>query len=285
VVTLPKEQKTGNETTLDSLFVCRTCGNKELYEDLERGESICRNCGTVVSDKKIDHGPEWRAFTADEHSSRARTSVMPSYGSSTRIDQRDRDAAGRPLKGETRSSIYRLRKWQIRTAVHSSKDRNLAQATGEMETLASQLHTPKPVKDLWEYLYKKALRKRISRGRSIKHIAVATLYAAYRKRQKFMTLEKIAKASDLDKKSVGMYYRLLVYGLNLRMPLQDPADYVSFLGSELDLTQSVQTQATEILKQAKERGITMGKDPTGLAAASIYIASVMWDERRTQQQI
>ena len=37
--------------------------------------------------------------------------------------------------------------------------------------------------------------------------------------------------------------------------------------------------------KAKEAGITAGKDPTGMAAAALYIAGILEDERRTQRQI
>ena len=42
---------------------------------------------------------------------------------------------------------------------------------------------------------------------------------------------------------------------------------------------------TEILEAARAKGITAGKDPTGLAAATLYIASIQESERRTQREI
>jgi transcription initiation factor TFIIB len=47
----------------------------------------------------------------------------------------------------------------------------------------------------------------------------------------------------------------------------------------------VQHTAAEIVDQARSKGITAGKDPTGLAAASLYIASIQEGERRTQREI
>ena len=41
----------------------------------------------------------------------------------------------------------------------------------------------------------------------------------------------------------------------------------------------------EIVNRAKDERITAGKDPTGLAAAAIYIAGVIEGERRTQRAI
>ena len=41
----------------------------------------------------------------------------------------------------------------------------------------------------------------------------------------------------------------------------------------------------EILKEAANRELTSGHGPTGLAAASIYIASILCGERKTQREV
>jgi transcription initiation factor TFIIB len=43
--------------------------------------------------------------------------------------------------------------------------------------------------------------------------------------------------------------------------------------------------ALSIIDQAKEQGITIGKAPGGLAAAALYIAGIIEDDRRTQREI
>jgi len=45
-------------------MVCPHCGSSDIaYED---GELVCRSCGTVIQDRVIDMGPEWRGFEAVE---------------------------------------------------------------------------------------------------------------------------------------------------------------------------------------------------------------------------
>ena len=41
----------------------------------------------------------------------------------------------------------------------------------------------------------------------------------------------------------------------------------------------------EIIEQANELGLTSGKGPTGIAAAAIYISSILEDTPRTQRAI
>ena len=123
---------------------CPECSSNNLVHDNDTGETICGDCGLVVYEQMMDKGPEWRAFTSEEKASRSRVGMPTSYsihdkGLSTTISQVDRDAFGRKLPMSTRLQMWRLRKWQIRSRVHSSVDRNLAQAMGELERLSSMV--------------------------------------------------------------------------------------------------------------------------------------------------
>ena len=56
-------------------------------------------------------------------------------------------------------------------------------------------------------------------------------------------------------------------------------DYVPRFCSGLTLNGEVQSRAVEILRLASERELTSGRGPTGVAAAAIYIASILSGER------
>ncbi|MBN2600286.1 MAG: transcription initiation factor IIB, partial [Candidatus Thermoplasmatota archaeon] len=64
-----------------------------------------------------------------------------------------------------------------------------------------------------------------------------------------------------------------------------PQDYISRFCSELKLSGDVQAKAIEILKDAADKELTSGRGPTGVAAASIYISSILCGERRTQREV
>lgn len=269
---------------------CPECGSDSSVEDISRGERVCGECGLVLSDHRIDTGAEWRAFSSEESDARSRVGAPMRYtvhdkGLSTLIDWRDRDMSGRKLSARRRSEIYRLRKWQIRSRVHSSMDRNLAQAMSELERLSSQLGLPKPIRELAALLYRKSIIRKLVRGRSIEAMVAATLYAACRIRLKPRPLDEVADASRVDRKKLGQCYRLLLRSLNVRIPLSNPVDYISRFACDLKLSSPVQLRTVEILNQSRAIGLTIGRDPLGLAAAAIYISSIMLDERRTQREI
>ena len=283
-----KRSSTSREDT--PKFKCSECGATTVVEDLNRGEQVCGECGLVLSDHRIDTGAEWRAFSSEESDARSRVGAPMRYtvhdkGLSTIIDWRDRDTSGRKLSPTRRSEIYRLRKWQIRSRVHSSLDRNLAQAMSELERLSSQLGLPKPIRELGAVLYRKSIIKKLVRGRSIEAMVAATLYAACRIRLKPRPLDEVADASRVDRKKLGQCYRLLLRSLHVRIPLSNPVDYISRFACELGLSSPVQLRTVEILNRSRAIGLTIGRDPLGLAAAAIYVASIMLDERRTQREI
>jgi transcription initiation factor TFIIB len=64
-----------------------------------------------------------------------------------------------------------------------------------------------------------------------------------------------------------------------------PQDYIPRFCSELKLSGDVQGKTVDILKQAQDKELTSGRGPTGVAAAAIYIASILSGERRTQREV
>ena len=269
---------------------CPECGSAKLVHDYDTGETICGDCGLVIREQMMDKGPEWRAFTQEEKASRSRVGVPTSYsvhdkGLSTAIGRVDRDAFGRKLPLSTRLQMWRLRKWQIRSRVHSSVDRNLAQAMAELDRLSDKAYIPSSVKEKAAVVYRKALDKGLVRGRSIAAIAAASLYAACRSTETPRSLREISESSLVDKKDVARCYRLLIRELDIRMPIADPLTYVSKIAERTGISGRTQGVAIKILREAKDKHAASGKDPMGLAAAALYIACLQNDEKKTQKDI
>ena len=289
VVASPSSNANITESDME-ILKCPECENEDIVTDMNRGESVCSRCGIVVESKIIDTGAEWRAFNSEERERRSRVGGPISYsvhdkGLATIIGYENRDIFGNKLSATRRAQIYRLRKWQIRSRVHNSVDRNLAFAFAELDRLSSQLGLPRSVKETAAVIYRKAIDNRLVRGRSIDAMISACVYAGARIRRVPRTLDEIANQSRISRKELGRCYRLLIRKLGLNIPLASPVDYLVRFGTELGLSGACQRDAANILTIAKENGLTAGKDPTGLAAAAIYISGILKSERRTQRAI
>lgn len=270
--------------------ICPNCGGKGFYEDSKRGEIICTSCGCVMSTHEMDMGPEWRAFTAEERNSRARTGapmtlLMADKGLSTMISRVNKDAYGRAIKASQRAAIYRMRKWHFRSIAHSSTHRNLLAAMTELDRLASQLGIPRETREAAALIYRKALKKRLVRGRTINGLVAASLYLACRKHKIPRQLDEVVVEAPVKRKELALCVRKIIQHVKIEVPIPSPKNLIPRLCSDLGLVGKTVRTALSIIDQAKEKGITIGKAPGGLAAAALYIAGIIEDDRRTQREI
>jgi transcription initiation factor TFIIB len=275
---------------LEKQKACPECGSTKLLRDYERAELVCASCGFVIHDRIMDMGPEWRAFDQEQRDKRGRVGAPMTYtihdkGLSTMIDWRDKDSHGKGLTPKRRAQIYRLRKWQRRIRVSDATERNLAFALSELDRMASHLGLPRNVREAAAVIYRRAVEGHLIRGRSIEGIAAAALYAACRESKVPRTLDEIASVSRVSKKEIGRSYRFIARELLIHLRPTSPIDYVPRFTSELGLSGEAQVKAVELLKEASKKGLTSGRGPTGVAAAAIYIASVLTGERRTQRAV
>jgi transcription initiation factor TFIIB len=269
---------------------CPECHSTRLMRDYENAELVCMNCGFVLAAKIADRGPEWRAFDDEQRAKRTRVGAPLTYtihdkGLSTMIDWHDRDVYGKSLSPGQKAQVYRLRKWQRRIRVSDATERNLAFALSEITKIANNLNLPKSILETASVIYRKAVKERLIRGRSIQGVTAAAIYLACRQCGLARTLEEIAQASSVNKKEVGRSYRFLIKELDYSVPPLKPSQYITKFSNQLTMQGKVEEIAHKILGAAKELKLTSGRGPTGIAAAASYIASVLTGERKTQREI
>lgn len=269
--------------------VCPECGGS-LIEDHEHGERVCQECGLVVTADEIDHGPEWRAFDASDRDNKSRvgaptTNMLHDRGLSTTIDWQDTDAYGSALSSRQRQKMQRLRTWNARVQAGDAKERNLKQALGEIDRMASALGLPETVRETASVIYRRALSAGHLQGRSIEGIATAALHAAARQAGTPRTLDSVAAVSRVEALRFKRAYRYLVRELELEIAPAQPQSYLPQFVSDLDVSDETEREARDLLEAAQRAGIHSGKNPVGLAAAALYAAGLITDERLTQRRV
>jgi len=269
---------------------CLRCGKNSLLTDEDTGEQFCAKCGFVISEKLQASGPEWRSFQKDGGSDPARTGAPSSLtihdmGLSTVINPQNRDATGKPLSASMKSTIERLRTWDSRSQVHEPVDRNLRQALSELNKLKDKVAINANVLEKAAYLYRKALEKKLVRGRSISAMIAASLYAACRDTETPRTLKDIADAANVKRKDISRCYRLLHFELELKMPVVDSIQCIARISSKLKISEKTKRYAIKVLQEAQERKESAGKDPMGLAATALYLSCVQNGVSITQRDL
>lgn len=271
------------------LHVCPECGGEILIWDPASGEEVCGECGLVVSEAAIQRRPEWRSFTLGQSRSKSRVGLPPIFsvhdGGLTTVFWVGRDGQGRKIPPAARARISRLRRLQKRSRIRSSVERNLTQAMEELDRLSDRLHVPPFVREWAALIYREAIDRYLTRGRSISAVADASLYAACRLAKTPRTLREIAKHSLIPKKTIAHCYRLLIRELNLRMPTPSAQLRVPKIAARVGVGERTQQEAVEILRRAEDLRVTIGKKPTALAAAALYLSSQVNGENQTQKAI
>ena len=270
--------------------VCPECETTSLSKSADQGELVCEDCGLILETDNIDRGPEWRAFNHAERQSKSRvgaptTQTMHDKGLTTNIGWQNKDASGRSLSAEKRTRMNRLRKWQERVRTKDAGERNLQFALSETDRMASALGVPHSVREVASVIYRRALSEDLIRGRSIEAVAASALYAACRKEGIPRSLEEVTHVARVERKEIGRTYSYIARELELGMRPVDPQKYVPRFCSALDLNEEVQSKANEVIETSVAEGLLSGKSPTGYAAAAIYAASLLCNEKKTQREV
>ncbi|MGQ9479289.1 MAG: transcription initiation factor IIB [Thermoproteota archaeon] len=257
---------------------CPQCGSKKIVEDKRTGEIYCSECGFVLVQGIMDEQKEWREFGDEESEKRDRVGsplspAIYDYGLSTTLETGIKDATGKVLSAEAMAEAQKLRLWQQRNRTYSSAERNLQVASRVISQIAGQLKAPRTTYMRAVQIYRDALERGLVRGRPINSLAAAALYAACRDSGIPRTLKEVSTAANLKRKDVARSYRLLIRSLENKMPLSDPTIYVEKVASKLKVGTEVEREAVKILREAREKKITAGKDPLGMVAAAIYLAT------------
>jgi transcription initiation factor TFIIB len=255
--------------------VCPECNSTKIIKDMYRGEITCRDCGLVIEENIVDNTPRGLPGLKSEESKRNVTSIMHhDKGLSTTIGRGNKDANGNTLSPGKISEINRLRLWDKRYNISSSRDRNLSFALTEIKKIVSLLELLPNVVQGAAFIYKKALEKNLITGRSIECVVRACVYMSCRRAMVPKCLDEFISSSDyLDKREISRTYRLLSRELGIPIPVIGPCEYLSRISSKLALPLNVTNKAKEILQDAIPKGLSSGRNPMSLCAAAIYIAT------------
>ena len=269
------------------------CPPEDIVYDPQTGAKICRRSGQVIEEGVITEDAEWRAYTPEERQRRTRTGAPLSpaeanYGVDASLVRRPGARAG---------PVGRLIRRERGAAAPLGMERTLRQALDKIDEIAAALGLPDDVKAEAAQIYRAALSRGLTRGRSVAIMAAAAVFAACRKYDRPCTLDDVAKVVEVRdgdaKREIGRCYRMLVRDLPIKPRVVKPELYVSRIVSELikdggvssEVRDRITTLARKILEVAKKYGLTAGKDPSGLAAAAVYMAAQYLGVKKTQKEV
>ncbi|MFA5020348.1 MAG: TFIIB-type zinc ribbon-containing protein [Candidatus Pacearchaeota archaeon] len=263
---------------------CPECNSINLTYDDEKGELICNDCGLLIEEKMVDTGIDLSGkFDKSEKKGRGGAPMsMQKFDKGLTTNVGEISDIYKLDTKQTRKFL-RLKKWQER--VSTSIERNLRLAMAELRRVSAFLNLPNVVGDEAARIYNYVLQRGFVRGRSMESVIAACIYAACRSYNIPRTLDEIAHASDIERKEIGRTYRFIIRRMPIKVAASAPNDYISRFSSILHLSPKTQQHALKILKKADEEELTSGRGPAGIAAAALYVAALLNDEKKTQREV
>ena len=269
-------------------YICPECDSKNI--NFGADEPHCQQCGLVMKEWSIDLGKDNRVF-ADGSGMEGERWGMPKSdlyhdgGLTTDMAPAYKDGAGGRLSASQRRKYNRLRRQHQRTRIRDSKERNLVTALNELDRLGSQMSLPRSVRENAARIYKRAVERKLVRGRSIEGVVAACIHAACRLNKMSRTLDEIGQHSRTGRKEIGRTYKRVMKDLGIRILPTPPTEYVPRFSSQLQLDARTESLATRILEYESVTALGTGRGPTGLAAAAVYLATRIKGVTRTQRDV
>lgn len=282
--------------TLEIQTSCPEC-KSSLIDDVQSGELICSTCGIVVAEQMADYGPETRSTNLEDKMRLARATGQTTYsqhdlGITTEISISTRDFSGKTISSQVANQMYNLRKWQQRVRVSSPRERRLSNVLSRIGETCENVSLSKNVLETASMIYRNLDGKVEVKGKSVTSISAATVYMACKQCNVVRSLEEICRGvcqpKDVKAKTklAARYYRTLVMELGTdTAPVLTMDKYISKIANLTKTDVRVERLALEIAQKTKNNNLADGKAPNGIAAAYLYVASILLGQSVLQRDV
>jgi len=282
--------------TLEIQTSCPEC-KSSLIDDVQSGELICSTCGIVVAEQMADYGPETRSTNLEDKMRLARATGQTTYsqhdlGITTEISISTKDFSGKTISSQVANQMYNLRKWQQRVRVSSPRERRLSNVLSRIGETCENVSLSKNVLETASMIYRNLDGKVEVKGKSVTSISAATVYMACKQCNVVRSLEEICKGvcqpKDVKAKTklAARYYRTLVMELGTdTAPVLTMDKYISKIANLTKTDVRVERLALEIAQKTKNNNLADGKAPNGIAAAYLYVASILLGQSVPQRDV
>jgi transcription initiation factor TFIIB len=275
---------------------CPEC-ESTLIDDIQNGEIICSGCGVVVAEQMEDYGPESKGSNLEDKMKLARATGQTTYsqhdlGIATEISISTKDYSGKSVSSEVANQMHNLRKWQQRVRVSSPRERRLVNVLSKIGETCQNSDLPKNVLETASMIYRNLDGHVDVKGKSVASISIATVYMACKQCDVVRSLEEICRgiciAKDIKAKTklAARYYRTMVMEMGASTaPVVTMDKYISKIANITKTDVRVERLALEIAEKTKNSNLADGKAPNGIAAAYLYVASILLGQSVLQRDV
>jgi transcription initiation factor TFIIB len=279
---------------LNEIEKCDNCGG-QLIKDIERGQYVCKDCGTVMNYPMLStecesnfsglvHGGECYVMGIYE-SGPPTTLAFHDLGISTEIASGFRDGKGKLLHGKARYRAIILRKWHSRTRTKDANDLSIAKALSILNDLADRLNLPAYVREEASAIYRKVADKGLTKGRSKASLVAVCVYAAIRRAKLPQMLRDVLPTMGMSMSEFNLYLNAIKRGAGVEVPSPDPAAWIPKIANECHFSPRSQILATNYIRSIVREGEAFGMLPHVVAAIALYRMGILNGEQKNVYEV
>ena len=260
------------------ILQCKDCkDDTHILMDYSQGIILCRNCGLVLETSCIDDSQEWRNFSDSMGDSKADRNRVGGVSNDLLQEQ----VAGTSIA----SGSSRLSRTQFLAMASESADRTLNKAHMVLRDIMKALGLPDNIYGRCCEIIKYMDSIEQLRNRTNYPWILAVVYLACRQERAGRTIKELVRAQPTVKEAevARNYWKLdkLLAGTSVRDgPVASASaasdNYIVRYCSRLGLNPA-ERLADQISSQANRFGLSSGRSPNLVAAASIYLVAYLID--------
>ena len=239
------------------IFKCTNCSSTKFQDDLTIRERICKKCGMASSmPEEIGEGRKSR------------------YRLGTKTNTKN--SSGKTIKGR-QQIIQKKRKYAESTDQNTAKI-NMTLKKLEEKILSFSGHEEfHPVSERALFILKKSKKRKSLATKETIAKTCAAFYAACREINISKEIRQIAKSQNVYEKRVRMIYRFMLREFPELEPKPDDPKLklqkmITGMSVKPDEQLKAQIKAGKIIERFSKLSESSGRNPSGIAAAAVYLS-------------
>ncbi len=258
---------------------CDYCNSTNVVYDSSLHAYVCKSCGVVLDDRPIEYVEKY-----------PREDSVPRYSGFFTHRVHDHGVGGTEISGNLVRHIQEGRTWVARNADAKIErgEKKLVKALKELNSLAKELGAPSAVVETAGKILHRISEKLNVKEQTMRKIVAAALYIAYKKCGYPKPIKLFVNEVGISERDLWEgIKRLSELDTKLRVSAEqsEPRSYISYIVASLKLPSEAAVLANELVVKAREHPAISGKSPASLAAAAVYLASILMNCRKNQLDV
>lgn len=243
---------------------CPSHPRANLIEDSHAGDVICPECGLVVADRVIDLRQLWRVCTDERRN----------------MEPCEREDI------ETKLNEYKTMYKNYDCSTRSREENRRMTGLNEIECTGKRVNAMQSVVvDRASNMFRQIFDFKSLKRHNAKAIAAACVYIACRQEGVCQSFREICKVSEINRREIGRCFKLILKEFETNIALMTTSDLMRRLCCNLSLPENINRAARHIAEQADQLDMVSRRSPISVTAASIYMASQVSEEKRSEKEI